>query len=114
MEELMAQASKFLDPYRQWDFLWKEKVETSFKEFLETGSELKDIYFKEVQALYANIDDQEERDAKMKESMDRFGFLQKKIFVGVTTQQPDLSHFDKKIEYLHSVKNSIDQMNLSN
>jgi hypothetical protein len=34
--------------------------------------------------------------------------LQQKIFKGVTTRQPDLAAFDKKIEFLHNVKNQID------
>jgi hypothetical protein len=33
-----------LDQYRNWEFLWKEDVETSFKEFLNSGPDLKDLY----------------------------------------------------------------------
>jgi hypothetical protein len=48
----------------------------------------------------------------MKEAMDRFDYLEKKILDGVTTRQPDLVEFDKKIEYLHSVKANIDNQKL--
>lgn len=44
--------------------------------------------------------------------MDRFDFMDKKILDGVTTRQPDLQEFDKKIEYLHSVKANIDSQKL--
>jgi phage-related protein len=44
----------------------------------------------------------------MKHAMQCYDFLQQKIFKGVTTRQPDLAAFDKKIEFLHNVKNQID------
>jgi hypothetical protein len=42
----------------------------------------------------------------------KFEYLKRKIFTGVTTQQPDLAAFDKKIEFLHAVKNNIDGQKL--
>jgi hypothetical protein len=46
----------------------------------------------------------------MKEAMTRYQFFEDKILKDVTTRQPDLLEFDKKIEFLHSVKNDISGM----
>lgn len=46
----------------------------------------------------------------MKEAMTRYQFFEDKILKDVTTRQPDLAEFDKKIEFLHSVKNDISGM----
>jgi len=40
MNEITSQGSAFLDQFRQWDFLWKEDLEKSFKKFLEGGEDL--------------------------------------------------------------------------
>ena len=48
----------------------------------------------------------------MNDAMQRFDFMNDKILKGVTTRQPDLQEFDKKIEYLHSVKSNIDGQKL--
>lgn len=42
----------------------------------------------------------------------KYDFLNRKIFTGVNTQQPDLAAFDKTIEKLHNVKNMIDGQKL--
>lgn len=46
----------------------------------------------------------------MKEAMTRYQFFEDKILKDVTTRQPDLAEFDKKIEFLHTVKNDISGM----
>lgn len=71
------------------------------------GTDLKDIYVKECTSKYMS-DDTEEMENNMRNAMDRYSYLEKKVFNGVTTRAPDLQAFDKKIEFLHSVKNSID------
>jgi dynein heavy chain len=110
--EITNASKKFLDQYRSWEFLWKEDVETSFNKFLASGPDLRDIYEESERAkILASADkdqDQEEFDNKMKYAMQCYDFLQQKIFKGVTTRQPDLAAFDKKIEFLHNVKNQID------
>lgn len=111
MNEITAQGSAFLDQYRQWDFLWKENVDKSFKAFLEDGDDMREIYQKKQHAIYVG-EDEEDYQNHMKEAMDKFDFMDKKILDGVTTRQPDLVEFDKKIEYLHSVKNQIDGQKL--
>ena len=107
LDEITSKGSSFLDQYRQWDFLWKQEVESSFQEFLLQGTDLKDIYVKECTSKYMS-DDTEEMENNMRNAMDRYSYLEKKVFNGVTTRAPDLQAFDKKIEFLHSVKNSID------
>jgi hypothetical protein len=54
----------------------------------------------------------EEFDQKVGFEMLKFEYLKQKIFSDVTTQQPDLAQFDKKIEFLHTVKNNIDGQKL--
>jgi len=49
-------------------------------------------------------EDEEDYQNHMKEAMDKFDFMNNKILDGVTTRQPDLAEFDKKIDYLNSVK----------
>ena len=107
LDEITASSNKFLDQYRYCDFLWKNDVEQSFREFLNSGQDLKEIYHAE-QKIKNKRDDPEEEDALMKEAMTRYQFFSEKILKDVTTRQPDLVEFDKKIEFLHSVKNSID------
>lgn len=64
---------KFLDQYRNWEFLWKEDVETSFKKFLAEGQDLRDLYEANAKAkILAEADkdqDQEEFENKMKYAM---------------------------------------------
>jgi dynein heavy chain len=89
LDEITSKGSSFLDQYRQWDFLWKEEVETSFQDFLLQGTDLKDIYVKECTSKYMS-DDTEEMDNNMRNAMDRYSYLEKKVFDGVTTRAPDL------------------------
>jgi dynein heavy chain, axonemal len=109
LDEITASSNKFLDQYRYCDFLWKNDVEQSFREFLNSGQDLKEIYHAE-QKIKNKRDDAEEEDALMKEAMTRYQFFEDKILKDVTTRQPDLVEFDKKIEFLHSVKNDISGM----
>jgi hypothetical protein len=111
MNEITSQGSAFLDQFRQWDFLWKEDLEKSFKKFLEGGEDLKEIFRKKMHATHVG-EDEEDYQNHMKEAMDKFDFMNNKILDGVTTRQPDLAEFDKKIEYLHSVKQQIDGQKL--
>jgi hypothetical protein len=88
--EISNASMKFLDQYRSWEFLWKEDVETSFKEFLASGRDLRDLYEENERArILASADkdqDQEEFENKMKYAMQCYDFLQQKIFKGVTTR----------------------------
>jgi hypothetical protein len=102
---------KFLDQYRQWDFLWREQVDQSFKDFLEQGTDLEDLYHAKKSTELA-CDDEEEYAAKMNHAMMEYSYLSKKVLNGVQTKYPDLNAFDKKIEYLHSVKSNIDGQKL--
>lgn len=103
-DEVKDAGSKFLDQYRQWEFLWKETISESFNNFLETGTDLYEQYKTQQEALYKD-EEPEEFEQKVGFAMLKYDFLNRKIFSGVTTQQPDLAAFDKKIEYLHAVKN---------
>jgi len=110
-DEVKDAGSKFLDQYRQWEFLWKETISESFNNFLETGTDLYEQYKTQQEALYKD-EEPEEFEQKVGFAMLKYDFLNRKIFSGVTTQQPDLAAFDKKIEYLHAVKNQIDGQKL--
>jgi hypothetical protein len=72
---------------------------------------MREIYQKKQHAIYVG-EDEEDYQNHMKEAMDKFDFMDKKILDGVITRQPALVEFDKKIEYLHSVKNQIDGQKL--
>jgi len=74
MTEIQNQASEFLDPYRKWDFLWQEDLSVSFKAFLDSGTDLKEIYMKQKQTEYAG-EDEEEYQQKMRDAEYRFGYL---------------------------------------
>ena len=56
LDEIQDSSTKFLDQYRYCDFLWKNDVDASFKEFLMSGKNLKDVYEAEEKIKNASDD----------------------------------------------------------
>jgi dynein heavy chain len=96
--EIIDATDGYICNYSDKEFLWKEKLSESFRNFLETGDDPR-----EMKHVKENADGEEEEDPTFKWMADR-------ILDGVQTKKPDLEAFDQKITQLTRISNEIDQM----
>lgn len=95
----MVEATReYIDSQKGFEFLWKEKLEESFRAFLETGTDPRAI-----KHVITNADDEEEEDLT-------FAWMAERILDGVETLKPSLEVFDQKLTYLYRIKNEINEM----
>ncbi len=92
LNEITNETDKFISQYNDHSFLWKDTLEESFLEFLDTGEDPKAISHKKI-----NDEGEEEED-------ESFYWMAEKILNGVQTKKPNLEKFDEKITYFTKVK----------
>jgi dynein heavy chain len=97
-QEIMDATDGFIRRYSDKEFLWKEKLSDSFKAFLETGTDPR-----EMKHVKENADGEEEEDPTFKWMADR-------ILDGVQTKKPDLDAFDAQITRLTRIQTEINEI----
>lgn len=110
LNEIEEATKAFIHQYDDKKFLWEEKLEESFKEFLNSGESLEEIFNKQVQSLRTGSD---EDDQIIEDELESFNWMATKILKGVTTRYPSLDVFDEKISHLTVVKKQISEMKQS-
>lgn len=101
MKYMEKETEDFIKQYGEFSFLWKENIEVSFQEFLDTGEE--PVHMKPVE-------DGEEGEMEEDES---YKWMADKILDGIIVKKPTLDKFDDKITYLTGIKGKIQDMNNS-
>ena len=101
LNEIEDATNSFIHQYDDKKFLWEEKLEVSFQEFLNSGQSLEEIFSKKLQAMRTGADDE---DQKIDEEQESFNWMATKILHGVVTRYPTLEIFDEKIAHLTTVK----------
>jgi hypothetical protein len=107
LNEIEEATKAFIHQYDDKKFLWEETLEDSFREFLNSGSSLEEIFEKQIQSLRTGSDEDEQI---IEEQLDSFNWMASKILKGVTTRFPALEVFDEKISHLTVVKKQISEM----
>jgi hypothetical protein len=110
LNEIEDATKAFIHQYDDKKFLWEEKLEVSFQEFLNSGESLEEIFTKQLNAMRTGADDEEQ---KFEEEQDSFNWMATKILKGVVTRYPNLEIFNEKIERLTIVKKQISEMKQS-
>lgn len=110
MENVCA---KFLNQYDNFSFLWEKELDVVFKEFLDTGKDIRETF---EENLLKEIEDNgwEKEDPKIEAARENFETMIKKIYKGVATRQPALEKFDEKILHLTEIKQQIKSMETTN
>ena len=98
MNQMEKETEDFIHQYQEFEFLWKESIETSFKEFLDTG---------EAPVHKKPVEDGEEGEMEDDET---YIWMAEKILEGIVVKKPTLDKFDDKITYLTSIKSKIADM----
>lgn len=106
LNEIERATEEFIKQYDDQKFLWVETLEDSFKAFLDTGVELKDLIIKK----FEGTEDDEYLAEQEEES---YRCLADKILKGVHTKFPALDQFDEKITHLTKVKHQIAEIKTS-
>lgn len=107
LNEIEEATNNFIHQYDDKKFLWEEKLEVSFQEFLNSGTSLEENFAKKINALRTG---DEAEDQKLDDELDAFNWMCQKILKGVVTRFPTLEIFDEKIAYLTTVKRQIVEM----
>jgi len=107
LNEIEEATKAFIRQYDDKKFLWEERLEESFKEFLNSGESFAEIFNKKIQALKTGS---EEDDQMIEDELDSFNWMSIKIFKGVCTRYPTLDVFDEKISHLTVIKKQISDM----
>ncbi len=110
LNEIEEATKAFIHQYDDKKFLWEEKLDVSFAEFLNSGASLEEIFLKKLNATRTGADDE---DQKIEEEQDSFNWMATKILKGVDTRYPTLEIFDEKIAHLTAVKKQISEMKQS-
>lgn len=110
LNEIEEATNHFIHLYDDKKFLWEEKLEVSFQEFLNSGPSLEEIFTKKLNSTRTGADDE---DQKIDEEQESFNWMVTKILKGVVTRFPSLEIFDEKIAYLTTVKRQISEMKQS-
>jgi hypothetical protein len=110
LNEIEDATKAFIHQYDDKKFLWEEKLEVSFQEFLNSGDSFDEIFNKKLQATRSGAD---EDDQRIEEELDAFSWMSTKILHGVVTRYPTLDVFDEKIAHLTVVKKQISEMKQS-
>lgn len=110
LNEIEEATNSFIHQYDDKKFLWEEKLEVSFQEFLNSGTSLEENFAKKINAMRTGADDE---DQKLDDELDSFNWMCQKILKGVVTRFPSLEIFDEKIAYLTTVKRQIAEMKQS-
>jgi dynein heavy chain len=97
-QDIVNSTDGFIGSYKDKEFLWKEKLEDSFREFLESGDDPREKVH-----LRKNADGEDEEDPT-------FAWMANRILDGVETRKPDLEAFDQKITFLYRMRNEINEM----
>ena len=97
-QDMVEATKEYIDSQKGFEFLWKEKLEDSFRAFLETGTDPR-----AEKHVIINADDEEEEDLT-------FNWMADRILDGVETLKPSLEVFDQKLTYLYRIKNEINEM----
>lgn len=101
LDEIEDATSAFIHQYDDKKFLWEEKLEVSFQEFLNSGASFEEIFAKQMEGTRTGAD---EDDQRIEEEIDAFNWMGVKILNSVVTRFPSLEIFDEKIQFLTSVK----------
>lgn len=110
LDEIENATAAFIHQYDDKKFLWEERLEASFQDFLNSGMSFEEIFAKKMEATRTGVD---EDDQRIEEEMDGFSWMGQKILKDVITRYPTLDIFDEKIQYLTSVKKQIGEMKQS-
>lgn len=102
MRQMENETDKFLSKYDEFSFLWKENIDVSFQEFLDSAGEMP-VHMKPV-------DGGEEGEMEEDES---YKWMADKILDGIIVNRPSLEAFDEKITYLTSISTKIQEMETS-
>jgi len=102
MKDMEVDTDKFIEKYAEFSFLWKEDIEASFTEFLESSGERK-VHMKAVEGG---------EDGEMEED-ESYKWMADKILNGITVNRPTLEQFDEKITYLNTISAKIQEMETS-
>ena len=90
--------AEFINQYKDKEFLWKEKLEDSFQNFLGTGKDPRE------EPHYIENDDGE------RELDETFDWMAEKILVGIQTKKPSLDVFDETITSLNRTRDDINAL----
>jgi hypothetical protein len=110
LNEIEEATSAFIHKYDDQKFLWEERLEVSFKNFLDSGPSFEELFVKKIEATRTGSD---EDDQRISDEMHCFNWMVTKIMDGVTTRFPSLEIFDEKIQHLNAVKKTISEMKQS-
>jgi len=110
LNEIEDATKAFIHQYDDKKFLWEEKLENSFQDFLNSGNSFEEIFDKKLQATRTGAD---EDDQRIEEELDSFKWMGEKILKDVVTRFPTLDVFDEKIQFLTVVKKQISEMKQS-
>ena len=102
MKEMEKETDVFIEQYDDFSFLWKEDIEKSFQEFLNSAGEI-EVHMKPVEGG-------EEGEMEEDES---YKWMSEKILEGITINKPSLDSFDEKITHLTTVSGKIQEMETS-
>lgn len=92
MKEMIEETKNFIQKYDDFSFLWKEDLDTSFKEFLESGEE--PVHLKAVE---------DGDDGEMEED-ETYTWMAQKILHNIQVKKPDLDAFDERITFFTTIK----------
>lgn len=98
MKEMIEETKNFIQKYDDFSFLWKEDLDTSFKEFLESGEE--PVHLKAVE---------DGDDGEMEED-ETYTWMAQKILHNIQVKKPDLDAFDERITFFTTIKQKISEM----
>lgn len=110
LDEIENATSAFIHKYDDQKFLWEERLEASFKGFLDSGASFEELFVKKIEATRTGSD---EDDQRISDELHCFNWMMTKIMEGVVTRFPSLEVFDEKIQHLHAVKKTISEMKQS-
>ena len=93
LQDIEQETQNFIGKYEEFSFLWKEDLQESFQQFLDSGDEPR-------RKKNAEGEEEEEDDENYK-------WMSDKILVGIQVKRPSLEHFDEKISFLTTIKHKI-------
>ena len=96
-QEMVEATREYISSQKGFEFLWKEKLEESFRGFLATGTDPRSE-----KHVIINADEEEEEDPT-------FNWMAERILDGVE-DAPSLEIFDQKLTYLYRIKTEINEM----
>lgn len=104
LDHIETAANDFLDQYSDIAFLWEKDLESSFQEFLNSGTDVRELFLAELKKREDLEEDQVELE------IENFDAMSLKIMDSCTTKQPSLEVFDAEITKLYEYKTRIASM----